>query len=120
MRSEAFHDNPDIRRFNKRLSRIRIDIEHAFGILKRRWKSLTGLRIRVRNKKSYTYVIKWITACVVLHNILQDIRDEWNEEEGWWTEEEEAHDEELKQLISIQMTEGLFTRDQVKRLVIGS
>ena len=36
-------------KFNCRLSSIRIDIEHAFGILKGRWKSLTELRLILTN-----------------------------------------------------------------------
>ena len=38
----------------------------------------------------------WITACIVLHNILLDLNDTWNQEEGWWSEEEqEEHGEDL-------------------------
>ena len=109
----------NVRKFNRRLSRIRIDIEHTFGILKGRWKSLTGLRLRIRNKKGYIYAIRWITACVVLHNVLLDMHDEWEEEEGWWTSEEEAHDEELKHLATRQMMEGILKREQVKDLVLN-
>ena len=80
--------------FNKQLSHIRIDIKHTFGILKRRWKSLTGLRLILTSEKKYEFACMWITACVVLHNILIDLHDEWNEEEGWWNaEEQEEHDD---------------------------
>lgn len=109
----------EIRRFNKRLSRIRIDIEHAFEILKDRWKSLTELRIRVQNKKSYIYVIRWIIACVVLHNILLKIQNDWNEDEKWWTaKEENSHDEELRQLHDQQMTTELMKKNHVKELIL--
>ena len=77
------------RKFNKKLSRVRIDIEHAFGMLKGRWKSLTGLRVRVNKQERYMYAAQWITACVVLHNILLKCDDRWDEDEGWWTPEEE-------------------------------
>lgn len=37
------------RKCNHQLSSICIDIEHAFGMLKGRWKSLTGLRLILTN-----------------------------------------------------------------------
>ena len=63
-------------KFNKQLSHICIDIEHTFGILKGRWKSLTGLRLIFTLEKKYEFACMWITACVVLHNILLDLHDE--------------------------------------------
>ena len=62
-----------VRKFNRRLSRIRINIVHIFEILKERWKSLIELKLRIR----------WITACVVLHTVLLNMNDEWNKEEEW-------------------------------------
>ena len=59
--------------FNRILSSIRIDIEHAFGMLKGRWKSLCGLRLKVDTDEHYEYAIQWIIACVVLHNVLLDV-----------------------------------------------
>ena len=109
----------EIRRFNRRLSRVRIDIEHTFDILKDRWKSLIGLRLRVRNKRSYIYAIRWITACVILHNILLNMKDDWNEDDEWWSAEEEAHDEELKQLNFKQLNEGTIKRNHVKELILS-
>jgi hypothetical protein len=66
-------NNSNIRRFNRRLFRIRINIEHAFESLKNKCRNLTELRLRIKNKKNYTYVIRWIIACVILHNILLKI-----------------------------------------------
>ena len=43
------------RKFNRRLSSIYIDIEHAFRILKGQWKSLTGLRLILTNHQQYEY-----------------------------------------------------------------
>lgn len=38
----------------------------------------------------------WITACLVLHNILLDLDDNWKEDEGWWTNEyEEEYDKDM-------------------------
>jgi predicted DNA-binding protein YlxM (UPF0122 family) len=119
---KVFHtNNSNIRRFNRRLFRIRIDIEHAFEILKSRWRSLTELRLRIRNKKNYTYVIRWIIACVILHNILSNIQDEWDENEEWWiSEKENAHDEKLRQLIIKQLNERIAKREHVKEMILSN
>jgi hypothetical protein len=119
---KASHTNDsNVRRFNKRLSRVRIDIEHAFEILKDRWRSLTELRLRVRNKKNYIYVIRWIIACVILHNILLNIKDDWDEKEEWWTsEKEDAHDEKLKQMIIRQLNENIAKREHVKEMILSN
>lgn len=85
--------------FNKQLSHIRIDVEHTLGILKGRWRSLTGLSLILTSEKKYEFACMWITVCVVLHNILIDIHDEWSEKKGWWsTEDEEEHDVQLLNL----------------------
>lgn len=109
-----------IRRFNKRLSSVRIVIEHAFGILKGRWKSLTGLRLILNNDKQYESACMWITACVVLHNIFIDRDDIWTEEEGWWAEEDdEEYDNELLSLTPRQRREGHDKREAVRAMVLG-
>lgn len=111
-------NRPANRTFNTRLSNIRIDIEHAFGILKGRWQSLSGLRVRISNHKRYQFAVQWIVACTVLHNILIQEGDEWEEEEGWWTEEEiQEHDEILGE---VQGTlGGSQRREQVKQVVLN-
>lgn len=41
----------------------------------------------------------WIIACVVLYNILLDLKDIWNENESWWSKEDiEEYDKDLLQL----------------------
>jgi hypothetical protein len=118
---KALHvNNSDIWRFNKRLSRIQIDIEHAFDILKSRWKSLIDLRLQIRDIKDYTYAIRWIIACVVLHNILVDIQNDWDEEEEWWTTEDESYDKELKQLTILQIIESTTKIKHVKELILSN
>ena len=62
-------------KFNYRLLSISIDIKHAFGILKGRWKSLTGLLLIFTNHQQYESACMWITAWMVLHNILLDLND---------------------------------------------
>lgn len=58
--------------------------------------------------------MQWITACVILHNIFLEIQDDWDEEEGWWTpEEEEAHETEIKIATAKQLIEGTTKREYV-------
>lgn len=64
------------KRFNQKLSSVQIDIKHAFGMLKGCWQSLTAMRCRIQNSASYAYAVEWITACVVLHNILLGLHDD--------------------------------------------
>lgn len=108
------------KRFNRKLSSIRIDIEHAFGMLKGRWNSLTGLRLCLYNEQQYEYMVQWITACVVLHNILLTLSDIWDIEDGWWTEEEEEeHEEDLLIIQAEQTRTGMDRREVLKGIVLG-
>lgn len=105
--------------FNKLLSNVCIDIEHAFGMFKGRWRSLTGLRLRVNNKQQYEYACMWITACVVLYNIFLDLNDNWINTKGWWTaEEKKQHDKELLQLDKHEREEGADKKEKVKRIML--
>ncbi len=117
---KASHTNNfRIRQFNRRLSRLRIDIKHAFEILKKRWKSLIELRLQIRNKKNYIYVIRWITIYVMLHNILLSIQNEWDKNEEWWTfEKKEAHEDEMKHLTSRQLMKNTTKKEHVKELIL--
>ncbi|KAG0349197.1 hypothetical protein BGZ54_004419 [Gamsiella multidivaricata] len=57
-------------RFNKRLNSARARIEHAFGMLKGRFPSLTNLRQVIRQEEDVDKVCNHVMACVVVHNIL--------------------------------------------------
>ena len=62
----------------------------------------------------------WITACIVLHDILLDLNDTWDQEEGWWSEEEQVeHDEDLLQLSQLEQGEGANMREDVKQMVLN-
>ena len=65
--------------FNYHLAQSRVRIEHAIGILKGRFSSLREMRTQIRNRKEMKVAIKWIISCVVLHNLLADLKDQWNE-----------------------------------------
>lgn len=62
-------------KFNRTLSKYRIRIENCFGALKERFGSLKELRIRLKDKKSNLFAIKWITCCCILHNIIVEQND---------------------------------------------
>lgn len=107
------------KKFNKKLSKIWIDIEHTFRMLKGRWASLTALRLVLNTQKQYQYALKWITACIVLHNILLQLDDEWEENEGWWTEEKEKqHDADIDLLDKEMMQDGISKKEAVKKMVL--
>ena len=72
---------PDCANFNYNLSIPRVQIEHAFGILKARFPSLHKLPIRIREDRvaGHLQVIKWMMGCITLHNLLIDLKDD----ESW-------------------------------------
>lgn len=88
----------DRKRFNKEVAKIRIAVEHTIGMLKSRWQSLRGLRQLIRDHTTFTNLIYWIRACVVIHNMLVGLPEDdyWNGEdmaawqEDWRREAERA------------------------------
>lgn len=58
------HLSPAQRHFNTILSSQRVDIEHAFGILKQRFRCLYFCRLR-----GMKLLCHFIRACMVLHNL---------------------------------------------------
>jgi DDE superfamily endonuclease len=67
--------------FNQLLSSTRVVIEHVNGVLKNRWASLKGIRTQIRNRKDFEKVNNHVLVCLILHNILIDINDAWEEPE---------------------------------------
>ena len=37
------------------------------------------MRTQIRNRQEMKDTIKWIISCVILHNLLADLKDEWDE-----------------------------------------
>lgn len=66
--------------FNGQFSRARVIVEHTVGVLKARFGSLQGLRLRLRDDNDLPAVHKWIACAVQLHNFLIDQNNSWNEE----------------------------------------
>lgn len=43
------------------------------GYIKGRWSSLRGLRIQIKNAADHDIAVYWVTACLILHNLVLDI-----------------------------------------------
>ena len=86
-------------------------IEHVNGIVKARWMSLKGIRIQVKEKRDFKRVCNHVEVCLILHNLMIDFNDEWDEdieveEEDAGNvdhlieeEEEEMSDQELRRRV---------------------
>ncbi|KAF8220343.1 hypothetical protein L208DRAFT_1127843, partial [Tricholoma matsutake] len=60
-------DIPEDEEFNKHVSRVRIQSEHAIGFLKGRFHSLKNLRLHIKDKKSHIFATYWVAACIGVH-----------------------------------------------------
>jgi hypothetical protein len=65
--------------FNYCIAKSCIWNEHTIGILKGRWASLQQLRLALNNKKDMKEIIRWISACVILHNLLAHLGNAWED-----------------------------------------
>ena len=70
-------EDPDIKKFNTYLAKSRVRNEHAIDILKGCWSSLREIENQLRSPKELNYFIDWVIVCVLLHNMLAKIGDEW-------------------------------------------
>jgi DDE superfamily endonuclease len=95
---------PSYKAFNLAHSRQRIKVEHTFGVLKARWSSLRCLPVRIRDDvhKDHTRVIRWLMACLVLHNFLS-LRGEDND---WLEAEIEVEDEGSNNALQSEQAEA--------------
>lgn len=64
--------------FNKEISFIRVTIEHCIGMVKGRFQSLKELRLVIDDAISAERANQWIRACLILHNFLISIQEEWS------------------------------------------
>jgi hypothetical protein len=84
--------------FNYHLAQSRVRIEHAIGILKGRFASLREIRTQIRNAEEMKGAVKWIVTCIILHNLLADLKDRWNdlyEDEVPDDEESDSDDDDV-------------------------
>ncbi|CAH7689103.1 hypothetical protein PPACK8108_LOCUS24172 [Phakopsora pachyrhizi] len=61
------------------VQRQKLRNEHTIGILKGRWASLREMRNQIRSPQEMEYLTQWVSACIVLHNLLAKIGDKWEE-----------------------------------------
>ena len=87
-------DRPHNNLFNELFSRARVVIEHVNGMLKMRWMSLKGIRIQVKEEKDFKAVCEHIIVCLILHNLMCDFDDEWDEEFEMDEEAQQGDEEE--------------------------
>eukprot|EP00474_Spongospora_subterranea_P002048 CRZ02506.1 hypothetical protein [Spongospora subterranea] len=76
-------------KFNLRLSQARVSNEHVNGLLKGRFQTLKGLRLKLNDASSAKRIVEWVSACIILHNIVQGRRcaqDDLQEEH--WSDDE--------------------------------
>lgn len=86
--------------YNKRLSSTRIVIEHAFGLLKGRWRRLRCVDMSL---ESVPFVI---TACCVLHNLCQLNKEELEE---WFDENDQFVRKDVTSSIAVGSTRSSNT-----------
>lgn len=58
--------------FNAQVAPARVAIEHAFGVLKMRWKSLKDLHMRVGSQTDLDVLLGWVRCAFLLHNLFID------------------------------------------------
>ena len=80
-------------RFNHAMRQGRCRIEHVNAVLKSRFKSLKSVPVLICKPEDHHKANVWIRTCLVLHNILLRLKDEWefddNDDEEQHVEEEE-------------------------------
>jgi hypothetical protein len=59
--------------FDGVVSHLRVRSEHCIGVLKGRFQCLRGLRVNINSNKDHVDALRWITAAIILHNLIIDI-----------------------------------------------
>lgn len=72
---------PHNRIFNELFSSGRCIVEHANGMLKNRWASLKGVRTQIKQKSDFEIVNKHVLICLILHNLMLQLDDNWETDE---------------------------------------
>ncbi|MBW0568713.1 hypothetical protein O181_108428 [Austropuccinia psidii MF-1] len=73
----SLNQNNDQRKFNYCLAQSQVHIEHAIGMLKGRWSSLQQMQFQMKGPEDIQNFVNWVVTCVILHNILVKIDDQW-------------------------------------------
>ena len=59
--------------FDKAVSRLRVRSEHCMGALKGRFQCLRGLRVDINSNEDHVQACRWMTVCIILHNLIIDV-----------------------------------------------
>ncbi len=78
--------------FNHAMRQGRCRIEHVNAVLKSRFKSLKSIPVLIRQPHDHNKANLWIRTCLLLHNILLRLRDEWEFD----VEDEDVEDEGIE------------------------
>jgi hypothetical protein len=103
---------PHNKLFNETQSSARVTIEHTNGVVKGRWQSLKGIRTQLKNKRELKMVCDHIVVCLILHNLLIDFRDEW-ENDNEMEEVDDVDEEEIRRRTDTANGNELRTRVQI-------
>ncbi len=92
----GFHQSPEKIKFNNALSRRRVITEHTMGLWKGRFPWLRSIRMRITNNPiSLKKILKYVSATVVLHNMIIEIAEDDNDDESLpW----DINDEEISEI----------------------
>ncbi|OWY99088.1 hypothetical protein PHMEG_00029978 [Phytophthora megakarya] len=92
-------------------------LKHRF--FSNRWGSVKEIRIQLNRDESKTSILKWISTCVVLHNMLIDLNDPWSDSEQSSSDNEDEEDEDLDEYNADDDDPYLFRR-KVKQRAVAS
>ncbi|MBW0574415.1 hypothetical protein O181_114130 [Austropuccinia psidii MF-1] len=67
----------DQSKFNYCLAQSWVCIEHAIGMLKGCWSSLQKMQFQIKGPEDINFFLNWVMTCVILHNLLAKIGDQW-------------------------------------------
>ncbi|GAU95304.1 hypothetical protein RvY_06946-1 [Ramazzottius varieornatus] len=101
----------DNEQFNFYLASIRIRVKHTIGILRGRFPFLQSFRIKIFDKETHERAVRWIKACVVLHNMF--LKDSYFES-SWTKYREHITSDSPQECATI---DGKSFRDSVKERV---
>ena len=62
--------------FDHYVSRLCVRSEHCMGALKGCFQCLQGLRVYINSKSDHHFACRWITAAIILHNLVIDTEGE--------------------------------------------
>jgi hypothetical protein len=93
---------------NEKMKKPRVISEHVNGILMNRFRILNKLPFVVKDKSTMRETIKYIDACIILHNLLVGIRDDVPDE---WLHE-------IERLSDIDECEPLEDDDELNQPVL--